>query len=122
MATKVYDIAVKTGEYQKDGQTKGRYKNIGVVMKGDDGSFIILDRTFNPAGVPNPENRDTLIASLFEPDNVNKAEQAQAAAPPQQQQAAYKQAGPMAARGIAAAAPQQPQTSQHSTFDDDIQF
>ena len=45
MATKVYDIAVKTGEYQKDGQTKGRYKNIGVVMKGDDGSFIILDRT-----------------------------------------------------------------------------
>jgi len=65
MAKKVYDIAVKTGEYQKDGETKNRYENVGVIMKGDNGSFIIMNRTFNPAGVPNPECRNTVLLSLF---------------------------------------------------------
>ena len=67
MATKkTYDLAVKTGEYQKDGQTKNRYQNIGSVMeKEDGGKFILLDRTFSPAGVINPDNRDTVIVSLF---------------------------------------------------------
>jgi len=86
MSTKVYDIAVKTGEYQKDGQIKGRYKNIGCVMKNDDGgSFMILDRTFNGAGLPNPEGRDTFIASLFEPKDQQQAA-------PQQQQQSTQQA------------------------------
>ena len=65
MAKKVYDIAVKTGEYQKDGETKNRYENVGVILKGDNGSFIIMNRTFNPAGVPNPECRNTVLLSLF---------------------------------------------------------
>ncbi len=94
MSTKVYDIAVKTGEYQKDGQIKGRYKNIGCVMKNDDGgSFMILDRTFSGAGLPNPEGRDTYIASLFEikdqqqapPQQQAAPDQARAQAPPAQQ-------------------------------------
>ena len=66
-ATKVKDIAVKTGEYQKDGQTKGRYENIGSIFKSDDGgTFLLMKRTFNPAGVPNPDNRDTVLISVFD--------------------------------------------------------
>jgi len=97
MATKVYDIAVKTGEYIKDGETKGRYENIGAVMKGDDGSFVILKRTFNPAGVPNPENRDTLIASLFSDKPKQQQAQVQQAPPPQQPPAQQHTATPAAA-------------------------
>ena len=67
MAKKTYDIAAKVGEYEKDGETKGKYVNVGAILKGDNGSFIIMNRTFNPAGVPNPDDRDTVLLSLFEP-------------------------------------------------------
>ena len=56
---KVKDLAVKVGEKN--------WVNIGCIMEKDDGKqFIIMNRTFNPAGVPNPENRDTLIVSMFD--------------------------------------------------------
>ena len=32
-----YELAVKTGEYQKDGEKKNRYQNIGVIMDKGDG-------------------------------------------------------------------------------------
>jgi len=64
---KVKDLAVKTGTYQKDGQTKNRYMNVGIVMRGDDGNeFIFLERTFNPAGVPNPDGKSTVLVSMFD--------------------------------------------------------
>lgn len=75
MSTKLYDVAVKTGEYVKNGETKGRYENIGTVMQGEDGQFLILKRTFNPAGVPNPDNRDSLIASFFAPQEQQGGQQ-----------------------------------------------
>lgn len=85
-ATKVKDIAVKTGEYQKDGQTKGRYENIGSIFKSDDGgTFLLMKRTFNPAGVPNPDNRDTVLISVFdlrEADGQQRQAPAQRQAPP----------------------------------------
>ena len=67
-AKKIRDLAVKTGSYtDRDGNTKGRYKNVGSLMESDDGSkFILLDTTFNPAGVPNPDNRDNVLISIFE--------------------------------------------------------
>lgn len=65
---KKYDMAVKTGEYTlSDGTRKSRYENIGAVMQGDNGPFIMLKRTFNAAGVPNPDNRDSVLVSLFQP-------------------------------------------------------
>lgn len=64
---KRYDLAVKVGEYQKDGQTKSRYQNIGAMIDGDRGPYILLDRYFNPAGVPNPDDRANVIVSMFEP-------------------------------------------------------
>jgi hypothetical protein len=65
-AKKIKDIAVKTGEYQdRDGQTKGRYLNVGALMKNEDGSvFILLQRTFNPAGINS--DRETVLLSCFD--------------------------------------------------------
>jgi len=67
MATKKYDLAVRVGTYEKNGETKNKYQNIGAVIQGDNGPYIIMDRTFSPAGVPNPEDRENFIVSLFEP-------------------------------------------------------
>ena len=83
MTSKTHDLVVKVGEYQVNGETKSRYENIGSMMQGDKGPFLILKRTFNPAGVVNPENRDSLIVSCFEPQqNKQQAPQQHHSAPP----------------------------------------
>lgn len=64
--TKLYDLAVKVGEYQdRNGNTKGRYENIGAAMRNDNGTFLMLKKTFNPAGVPG--DGDSVLVSCFEP-------------------------------------------------------
>lgn len=40
MTTKIGDISFKVGEYEKDGQTKGRWHRGGVLLKGDDGGYF----------------------------------------------------------------------------------
>ncbi len=64
---KKYDIVATVGTYQKNGETKGRFKNVGAIMEKDGRLFILLDRIFNPAGLPNQDNRDSVLLSLFEP-------------------------------------------------------
>ena len=60
MSKKVYDLTVKIGDKN--------WLNVGAVLEKDDGGrFIILERSFNPAGVPNPDNKSSLIISMFEP-------------------------------------------------------
>ena len=63
---KKFDLVVKTGSYtDNQGNEKGRYKNVGACMSGKDGGFfLLLDRTFNPAGVGDGE---ACIVSMFEP-------------------------------------------------------
>lgn len=80
---KKYDIVAKTGEFQDrvTGETKGRWKNVGAMIEGDNGPFLMLDRSFNPAGLPNPENRNNCLLSLFTP----KGQQDQGPPPAQQQ-------------------------------------
>lgn len=65
---KIKDLCVVTRKYQtRDGQEKSNYLNIGAILQKDDGGkFMILNRHFNPAGIPNPENKDTLIVSMFD--------------------------------------------------------
>ena len=67
MSKKVYDLAVKIGSYKnRDGEEKAKYLNIGAIIEKDDGGrFMLMNRTFNPAGVPNPENKETFIVSMF---------------------------------------------------------
>lgn len=65
---KKYDLVVKVGEYTDgQGQTKGRFKNVGVMMEGQNGPYILLDRTFNPAGVGGNDGRESIIVSMYEP-------------------------------------------------------
>jgi len=106
MAThKKYDLAVVVDSYTVDGKKKNKYQNIGSVMQKDDGSaFILLDRTFNPAGVPNPEHRSTIIVSKFEP-----RQQGNAPAAPAQQAQQQPPAQPYSGAGS-------------GDFDDDIPF
>lgn len=64
--THLYDLAVKTGEYQApDGNNKGRYENVGKILRNDNGQFMLLKRTFNPAGVN--ADGDMIMVSMFEP-------------------------------------------------------
>jgi len=102
MASKKYDIAVKVGEYKNSaGETKNRYQNVGAVIEGDKGPYILLERWFNPAGVINPDNRGNVILSLFVPkENGSNTEPA-----PSQQ-----------------SAPAQSVPAKQDDFEDDIPF
>ena len=67
MAHKTHDIVAKVGEYtDRQGNTKARYENVGALMQGDNGPFIMMKRTFNPAGLPQ-DGRDNALLSCFEP-------------------------------------------------------
>ena len=84
MARKTYDLAVKTGSYtDRNGNQKNRYENIGAVMEGDKGPFLMLKRTFNPAGVPT--DRDSILVSMFDPSQRANGQQAQQPSGPQNQ-------------------------------------
>jgi hypothetical protein len=66
---KVKDLVVKTGTYISQGQEKGRWENVGSLMQGDDGNqFILLKRTFNPAGINVEPGKDQVLISMFDPD------------------------------------------------------
>ena len=76
MSNKKYDPVVVTGEYTKSqGEVKKQYKNVGAIMSNDKGFYMILDRTFNPAGLPNPDNKSGCFISLFEPKDKQQAQQ-----------------------------------------------
>jgi hypothetical protein len=69
MATKKYDLVVKTGEWKDaQGNNKARWLNIGSMFQGDNGPFIVLDPWINLAGLPK-NDRGTLFVSMFEPKN-----------------------------------------------------
>jgi hypothetical protein len=89
---KLYDLAVAVGSYtNKSGDEKKRWKNIGsVVQTKDGGKVILIDRTFNPAGVPVEDGRDQIMISMFEPKEEGSGNNA---SKPAQKQAPSSQAG-----------------------------
>jgi len=75
MTRKTHDLCVKTGSYtDRDGNEKGRWMNIGALMQGDDGPFVMLNACFNPAGIQREEGRDSILVSCFEPQQDNARE------------------------------------------------
>ena len=74
---KIGDLAVAVGEYQKNGETKRQWQNVGSLMEKDGNQFLFLSRSFNPAGVPNPENRSDVLISIFEPKQKGERQQGQ---------------------------------------------
>lgn len=88
-------LVAKTGTYtNQQGEQKGEYTRIGVLMDGDNGQYMLLDPTVNLAGVLAKQNvmasnegkpmRDSVMVSVFDNDNQNQGQQ-QYQQPPQQQ-------------------------------------
>ncbi len=85
-------LVAKVGEYtNNNGETKGRYTNLGVLMTGSDGGeYMLLDPTVNMAGVfalqsamnakNGKQDSDRVMVSVWE---ENSQQQGQGA--PQQQ-------------------------------------
>ncbi len=77
---KKYDVVAIVGQYKDrtTGNMKPRYKNVGVVVENANGGLtVLLDKTFNPAGLATPEF-ESVPLSLFEPrakDDVYKPKQ-----------------------------------------------
>ncbi|MFK5893967.1 MAG: hypothetical protein QM504_12165 [Pseudomonadota bacterium] len=70
MNKKLYDIEVPLGSYtDKQGNEKTRWQNVGAMFEGEKGPYLLLDRWFNPAGLPNPENKTSVVLNLYEPRN-----------------------------------------------------
>lgn len=75
MATKVLKelaVAVSSYEDRNSGQTKNRYENIGALMeftndRGEANTFLVIKRTFNPAGVMFKPGSDKIMISMFDP-------------------------------------------------------
>jgi hypothetical protein len=66
---KLKDLAVVTGSYtNSSGEQKNRYLNIGVMMSGNDGgSYLMLHRHVNLAGLPFKEGSESILVSMFDP-------------------------------------------------------
>ena len=66
MAKPTHELSVKAGSYQaRDGTTKANWVKIGTVFAGiDGGTFLTINRTFNPAGMP-IDGRDAIAVSVF---------------------------------------------------------
>lgn len=71
---KKYDLACKVGTYEKNGETKNRYKNVGLILEseevGENGKpkrIVMIDPTFNFAAVKREDGKDMVMVSMFEP-------------------------------------------------------
>jgi len=94
-------IAAKTGEYQKDGQTKGEYTKLGVMLNNSNGEYMLLDPSISLAGVLVKQNalaaktggqqRDMVMISIFD-DNQQQGQQQQQQPQQQQQQGGFQNA------------------------------
>ena len=63
---KTHDLCIKSGSYQKDGETKNRYKNVGMILqKEDGGEMIMIDPSVNFAAFKE-QDREYVILSKFE--------------------------------------------------------
>lgn len=91
-------ITAKTDEYTNDqGETKGRYVNIGVILSNDNGEYVLLDPAVNLSGILQKQNMlaakklkaggnakigTSVICSIFTDQPREQAPPAQQAAPP----------------------------------------
>ena len=69
MSQKKFDLMYIGGRYTESGEEKAVWKKAGALFKGDNGKdFILLDRAFNPAGVPMQKiGEENVMISLVEP-------------------------------------------------------
>ena len=75
-------LTAKIGTYQKDGQTKGRYTNLGVILSNGNGEYMLMDPTVSLSGILSLQNemalkegkqtRDRVMVSVFSDDNQQR--------------------------------------------------
>ena len=70
-------LAVANGNYEKDGQTKTRWVNVGVIMEKDGKEFALIDPTINFAAFPREEGKDMVMVGVFEEQQNNNSQQQQ---------------------------------------------
>lgn len=78
-------ISAKIEEYQKDGETKGKYVEIGVILNNQNGDYILLNPEVSLSGVLAKQNalefskggqmRSNIMCSVFEQSNQNQPQQ-----------------------------------------------
>lgn len=105
---KRYDVVAVVGQYQdrETGQMKPQRKNVGAVVETNNGGLVLLlDKTFNPAGLAEAD-KPSIMLSLFEPRQ--KPSESHSRDNPPNQGEVYKPANPM--------------PSPHDDLDDDIPF
>jgi len=79
-------LVAKVGTYQKDGETKNRYQDVGAIMSNSNGEYALLNPAVNLAGLllqqnaMSGENRTSVMISVFDNDNRQQAPQQQAPA------------------------------------------
>lgn len=77
MPKAIKDLMVKVDEYTNSkGEKKARWQRIGAEMQGDDGStYLVMDRWFNPAGVPDLSGKGykSIIVWRFDPREDSSA-------------------------------------------------
>ena len=76
-------LAVANGSYQKDGQEKTRWVNVGVILEKNGKEFMLIDPTINFAAFPREQGKDMVMVGIF--DDSQQGQQ------PQQQQNQYQQ-------------------------------
>lgn len=74
-------ISARVGSYEKNGETKGRYQDIGVIMSSDKGDYVLLNPGVSLAGVFTMQTMDAkarggktgdrIMCSIFDDDNGN---------------------------------------------------
>lgn len=70
---KRYDVVAKVGEYQdRNGEKKPRWKNVDAVVTTENGHALLIDKTFNPAGLAEA-GRESVLLNLFEPQERDSA-------------------------------------------------
>lgn len=102
-------IVARVGSYtDKQGQSKGEYQNLGVILTNDNGEYGLLDPCINLAGVllkqnilaakDNKPQRDKVAFSIFSDtpkgDNTLNHGQPYNQAPPQMQQPPQQMGNP----------------------------
>ncbi len=67
---KICNLSVVVGHYEKDGEEKAIWRNIGGFFEKDNGGkFLAIDRAFSPAGLPLKGHSDkSIFITLTEDD------------------------------------------------------
>ena len=115
-------IVAKTGTYNKDGQEKGEYTKLGVMLESNNGGeYMLLDPCVSLAGILAKQNsmaikggkqvRDSVMISIFLDDGQQQSQ----SAPQQQQAPAQQQAPQMAPAYQPQSAPQHAPQNQGAT-------